>query len=327
MKKLLKIVGYLLLFVIVAIGGLILYATTMLPNVGDAPELKVEQTPERVKRGDYLANCVASCMDCHSKRDWSKFSGPLTPGTLGMGGETFDQKFGFPGAYYSRNITPAGIARYTDGELYRVITTGVTKEGRAMFPVMPYTHYATMDPEDIYSIIAYLRTIPSIENKVPESVSDFPMNIIINTIPSKATPGKKPDPADKVAYGAYLVNAAGCNECHTPEKMGQIIKELEFSGGRAFQMPDGSVVRTPNITPDAQTGIGNWTEDMFVGRFRAFAAPGYTPQPAVPGAPVSFMPWTMYGNMTPEDLKAIYAYLRNVKPLTNKVQPFTPAAH
>ena len=54
-----------------------------------------------------------------------------------MGGDVFDQKFGFPGKYYAKNITPEGISRYTDGELFRVITTGVTKEGKALFPVMP----------------------------------------------------------------------------------------------------------------------------------------------------------------------------------------------
>ena len=116
MKKLLKIIGFTLLGVAGLIGILIGYALIALPNVDKAPDLKVEITPQRVQRGDYLANAVASCMDCHSTRDWTKYSGPLVPGTLGKGGETFDQKFGFPGAYYSRNITPFGISRYTDGE-------------------------------------------------------------------------------------------------------------------------------------------------------------------------------------------------------------------
>lgn len=325
MKKVLKVIGYLVLTVIVGVGALITYALVALPDVGKAPDLHVEATPARIQRGDYLANSVASCMDCHSTRDWTKYSGPLVPGTLGKGGETFDQKFGFPGAYYSRNITPFGISRYTDGELYRVITTGVTKEGRPMFPVMPYTHYAKMDPEDIYSIIAYLRTIPAIENNVPPSKSDFPMNIIIHTIPKKAEPGKLPNPADKLAYGAYLVNAAGCNECHTRDKMGQIIKELEYSGGREFKFPDGSIVRSSNITPDVNTGIGSWTEEIFINRFRAFADSGYV-APGVPmGSFNTLMPWTMYGKMTPQDLSAIYTYLRSLPPQINSVEKYTPA--
>src|SRR6202012_5065901 len=112
---------------------------------------------EKIERGRYLANYVTVCMDCHSTRDWSKFSGPLKEGTLGQGGELFNQKFGFPGTYYSRNITPEGISRYTDGELFRLITTGVTKEGKPMFPVMPYPYYGKMDPDDIMCVIAYIR--------------------------------------------------------------------------------------------------------------------------------------------------------------------------
>ncbi|GAA4464309.1 hypothetical protein GCM10023093_14390 [Nemorincola caseinilytica] len=325
MKKVLKVIGILLLVVIVGVGTLITYALVALPNVGKAPDLKVETTPEKVQRGEYLAYAVCGCMDCHSTRDWTKYSGPLVPGTVGKGGETFDKKLGFPGTYYSRNITPYGISRYSDGELYRVITTGVTKEGRAMFPVMPYTHYAKMDPEDIHCIIAYLRTLPSIENKVAESHSDFPMNIIINTIPAKAVPGKRPSPADKLAYGAYLVNASGCNECHTREKRGQIIKELEYSGGREFRFHDGSILRSSNITPDVNTGIGSWTEDVFINRFRAFADSGYV-APGVPmGSFNTIMPWTMYGKMSREDLAAIYAYLRSIPPQVNNVTKFVPA--
>lgn len=326
MKKLLKILGIVLLLLVAGVGTLISYALLLLPNVGDAPDLTIERTPQRVERGRYLAHAVASCMDCHSTRDWSKYSGPMVPGTVGKGGEVFDRSFGFPGVYYSRNITPFGIGRYTDGELFRVITTGVTKEGRAMFPVMPYTHYGSMDPEDIYSIIAYLRTIPSIENKIPESISDFPMNIIINTIPQKATPGKLPNPADKINYGAYLVNTAGCNECHTREQRGQIIKELEFSGGREFKMPDGSIFRSSNITPDKQTGIGNWTEEQFVQKFKSYADSNYHPPAVAKGEFNSLMPWTMYGQMTPTDLAAIYAYLMSVPAQQNAVAKYTPPA-
>ena len=89
MKKILRYVGYLVAFVLVAIGALLTYVKAALPNVGDAQDLKIEYTPERVARGKYLATSVTVCMDCHSKRDWTQFSGPLVPGTLGQGGERF----------------------------------------------------------------------------------------------------------------------------------------------------------------------------------------------------------------------------------------------
>ncbi|MGH2646887.1 MAG: c-type cytochrome [Ginsengibacter sp.] len=325
MKKVFKILGYIVLFIIVCVAGLLIYVKTALPDVGAAPDMKITSTPDRIERGRYLANSVVVCMDCHSTRDWSKFAGPLLPGTLGKGGERFDQKVGFPGIYYSRNITPAGIGRYTDGELFRVITTGVTKEGTALFPVMPYAHYGKMDPEDVMSIIAYIRTLAPIESQVPKPVSDFPMNFIINTIPVKAAPQKIPPASDQLAYGAYITNAASCIECHTKVDKGKIIPEFSFSGGREFEFPDGSVVRSANITPDITTGIGTWTEEMFIDRFKAYADSSYHPATVTAGEFNSIMPWNMYCKMAKEDLAAIYTYLRSVKPITNKVEKFTAA--
>ena len=325
MKKLFKIVGYLFLFFVLILGGLITYVKTALPNVGAAADLKIEKTPERIERGKYLANNVTLCVICHSERDWSRFAGPIIPGTIGKGGEKFDQSVGLPGSYLSKNITPAGISRYSDGELFRVITTGVTKEDKPLFPLMPYSHYGKMDPEDINCIIAYIRSLPPIENKVGESSSDFPMNIIINTIPSKATPGKRPEPSNVLEYGAYMVNASGCIECHTKENHGQIIPELAYSGGREFKFPDGSILRSANITPDITTGIGSWTQDAFVNRFKAYADSAYKAPAVEKGGYNTVMAWTSYAQMSREDLAAIYTYLHSVKAMQNTVVKFTPA--
>jgi hypothetical protein len=325
MKKLLKAIGVLALLLVAILCGALLYVKTALPRVGEAQNIKVEHTQERVERGRYLANCVTVCMDCHSTRDWTLFSGPIKPGTLGMGGEKFDRQYGFPGVYFSKNITPAGIREYTDGELLRVITTGVDRKGRAMFPVMPYHYYGRMDTEDILSIIAYLRTLPALENKVPDSQSDFPMSLIINTLPTKASPQKRPAMSDSLAYGHYLVNAAGCAECHTPVKQGQIIQELMYYGGREFSMGPMGVVRSANITPDAETGIGNWSREFFVARFRSYSdSVDYQQQKVEPGMMQSVMPWTMYANMTEQDLNAMYTYLMSLKGMPNKVLKFEP---
>jgi len=325
MKKVIKIILLFVVVVAVGITGFIGYVKLALPDVGEAPELKVDLTAERIERGRYLANSVTICMDCHSNRDWSKFSGPIIPGTFGKGGDRFDHSVGFPGVYHAKNITPAGISRYTDGELYRVITTGVNKEGKAMFPVMPYRYYGKMDQEDIYSIIAYIRSLEPIENQVAESESDFPMNIIINTIPEKPSHVKRPDPSDEVAYGGYMVNASGCIECHTQVDQGQIIPELAFGGGREFNFPDGSTIRSSNISPEDETGLGKWTKEMFVQRFKMYADSSYVLPNVQPGEFNSIMPWTMYSSMKEQDLAAIYAYLRSVKPINNRVVKFSPA--
>ncbi len=326
MKKLLKIVGFLLLLFIVVIGGVLIYIKTSLPNVGLAEDLKIETTAERVERGRYLAHSVTACMDCHSTRDWSKFSGPLVEGTLGKGGDRFDHKVGFPGVFYAKNITPKGILRYSDGELVRVITTGVNKEGKAIFPLMPFLNYGQMDKEDIYSIVAYLRSLDPVDNNVPESAADFPMNFIMNTVPRKASFQKKPDSSDQLAYGAYLVNAAGCMECHTRVAKGQIIPELALSGGRDFAFPDGGVVFSSNITSDKETGIGKWTSEQFVSRFKLFEDSTYTLPTVQEGEFNTVMPWTMYGTMKEEDLTAIFAYLQSVEPIANKVTTYAAAS-
>jgi mono/diheme cytochrome c family protein len=324
--RILKLVGALALAILIGIGGLLTYLKYGLPDIAAAEDLKIDYTAERTERGRYLANAVTVCMDCHSTRDWGRFSGPITPGTLGQGGDRFDHSLGFPGVFFSKNITPAGISRYTDGELYRVITTGVTKEGRSMFPLMPYLYYGRMDPEDIYSIIAYVRSIPPIENNVEESRADFPVNFILNTMPQPAQPQQRPDTSDILAYGAYLVNASGCAECHTQiDGKGVIIPEVAFAGGREFMFPDKSVLRSSNLTSDGETGIGTWTEELFLTKFKIYGDSTYVPPKVVPGEYNSVMPWTMYGHMKTSDLKAIFAYLKTIAPISNKVQKFKPA--
>ncbi len=326
MRTFKKIFGRLLLVcLLIALAG-VGYIKFFLPNVGAATTMKIEQTPERVARGEYLANHVSICIDCHSKRDWTKFSGPPLENSLGMGGEIFDQKFGFPGTYYAKNITPEGISRYTDGELFRIITTGVNKEGKAIFPVMPYHNYGQMDEEDIKSIIAYIRTLKPIKNIVPQSVSNFPMSIIINTIPTKAALTKIPAKTDVINYGKYIVNAAACKDCHTQFSKGKLVAGTEFGGGREFPFPDGSIVRSGNISPDNATGIGGWNEAQFIKLFLSRSDSATLTNIIKPDEFNTIMPWTMYGKMTEEDLKAIYAYLKTITPINNTVQKFSPVA-
>jgi mono/diheme cytochrome c family protein len=324
MRKFLKVLGILLLIVLVAVVGLAAYIKLALPNVGDAPDLKVVSTPELVKRGEYLANNVMVCMDCHSTRNWNEFAAPIVPGTLGKGGEIFDQKMGFPGAYYSANITPAGVKDWTDGELFRAITTGVRKSGKPIFPVMPHHNYGKLDAEDIKAVIAYIRSLPAIENTVPQSSSDFPMNFIINTIPSKAALTTRPAPTNVVEYGKYMATAASCGECHTPFEKGKLITEFYMAGGRVFEMPAGTLI-SANLTPDPETGIGNWSKEAFLSKFKMYR------DSANAHMKVDFMneyntimPWSMYAGMTDEDLGAIYTYLRSLKPVKKANTKFKP---
>ncbi|MGQ8336806.1 c-type cytochrome [Sunxiuqinia sp. A32] len=324
MKKLLKFILWILGILVVGIVILLVYVKTMLPNVGEPEEMTIKLSPDRIERGEYLANHVMACMDCHSTRDFSLFAGPVVPGTLGQGGEIFDQNMGFPGRFISPNITPAKLSNWTDGEIFRAITSGVSKDGRALFPVMPHPNYGQIDPEDIKSIIAYLRSLPPIENEVEKSKPDFPMNFILNTIPKKATFQKTPPKSNKIEYGKYLATAASCADCHTKQEKGKIVGE-PFAGGMEFQFPDGSILRAKNITPHPDTGIGYWTEEMFIEKFKTYGDSTYNPHKVGPGDFQTMMPWMLYGKMKTEDLKAIFAYLKSVKPVENDVEFFSPA--
>ena len=324
MRKVLKVLGILLGIIILFIAGAAIYVKKALPDVGPAPDLKIVSTPEKVEKGKYLANHVVICMDCHSTRDWTYFAGPMKPDSLGMGGEIFDQTMGFPGSIHAANITPSGIGDWTDGEVFRAITTGVRKNGKPIFPVMPYHNYGKIDPKDIESIIAYIRTLPPIEHKVPESSYDFPMNFIIHTIPKKSEPTKRPPSTDRVAYGRYLVRAASCGECHTPFDKGTFDTTKYLAGGRTFSLPSGDVT-SANLTSDKETGLGNLTKEAFMGKFTAYRDSAYSHRK------IDFMkdfatvmPWPVYSGMKDDDLSAIYDYLVTLKPINHNIVKFKP---
>jgi len=320
-RKLKRTFGTILLLFVLMIGGVLVYVKYMLPDVGPAPVLNIKVTPALIKRGNYLANHVTVCIDCHSTRDYSIFSGPIQDGSNGGGGEKFDQRFGFPGVFYAKNITPYALGKWTDGEIFRAITAGVNKEGKALFPVMPYHCYGELQNEDVYAIIAYIRTLPSIEKNIPASVPDFPMNFIINTIPAKGKPMTAIH-GNPLAYGKYLTTIAGCGECHTKKADGKVAGP-EFGGGFEFHLADGNILRSTNITPDNATGIGNWTEDYFVQRFKSYTDSAARHKAVAKGEYNTVMPWIMYSDMDSSDLKAIYTYLRSVKSANNIVERFT----
>jgi hypothetical protein len=327
MKKILRVLLILIVVVTIITTCAFVYFNSKFPADIPVENIKVELTPERIQRGMYLANNVSMCTDCHSERDWNYFSGPVKEETIGSGGEMFNEPIAnVPGTIYSKNITPAGISDYSDGELLRVITTGIDKNGSALFPLMPYMHYRKMAREDIYSIIAYLRTLKPIANKIPERSLNFPMNFIVNTIPMTADLlDAIPSKGDTLEYGKYMANAAACIACHTQLDKGKFVPGMEFAGGFRFQFPNGDQVFTANITPDVETGIGALTKEGFIARFKSFAGQN-SRIPVKEHEKNTVMPWTRLGGMTEEDLGAIYTYLRTVTPVKNKVVTFRPRA-
>lgn len=289
-------------------------------------DTKEDSVKKVLTRGEYLVNHVAACLDCHSKRDFTKFAGPVVPGTEGMGGEEFTHELfeAMPGTVYAKNITSdpeTGIGTWTDDEVLRAITQGISKKGDTLFPLMPYANFNHMAKSDLLSIIAYIRTLKPIKNKVPERHLMIPISVAYpaQALQPSVDANVAPPESDPVKYGEYLVNFADCGTCHTPFVKGRPDFSRMLSGGNLFNLP-GFKVNTANITPDSATGIGAWNEERFLNKFLPYREEkGYNFNP---GKENTIMPLTVYAGMTDSDLKAIYAYLHSIKPISNKVEKY-----
>lgn len=290
---------------------------------------KIEVTPARLARGEYLALHVVDCLLCHSEARFERYGLPRVPGSEGKGGFRFGKDFGIPGVLFARNITPdpeTGIGKWTDGEVLRAIREGVDRDGNALFPMMPYPVYHEMSDEDARAIVVYLRALRPIRNAVPKSRIDFPVNLLIKSAPKPVDgPLVAPDRKDTVAYGRYLTIIGGCRGCHTPEsRPGQLIPGRDYQGGRAFKGPWGRNV-TPNLTPHKDAYLGRATKEEFIGRFRSFASLTGEAAPVASRGRNTLMPWLALSGATDEDLGAIYDFLKTLAPVENKVDPFPDA--
>jgi len=226
---------------------------------------------------------------------------------------------------YTRNITPdpeTGIGTWTDEDIIKAITRGISKNGDTLFPIMPYINYSRLAKSDLMSIVAYLKSLKPIKNKVQPRQLFVPLAMVYPP-PQAFSPSLDsniiPPASNLVAYGGYMTNAAVCNDCHTPmTKQGPDFSKM-FAGGFAFHIGD-LVVNSANITPDSATGIGTWNEERFLNKFTLYREEknwNYNP-----GKDNTYMPVVMYSGMTDQDLKAIYAYLRTVRPVSNKVEKY-----
>ncbi len=144
-KKVFRILGYVLAALIVLAGGTVTYLYARKPAMAPPSSLKIDRTPERLARGAYLYR-LADCDGCHSDRDYGRFGGPVNPGGLAAG-QTFPRELGLPGTVTAPNLTPdpeTGLGTWSDGEKVRAIREGVDKDGRTLFPMMPYEAFRKM---------------------------------------------------------------------------------------------------------------------------------------------------------------------------------------
>jgi mono/diheme cytochrome c family protein len=264
------------------------------------------QNQDLLARGTYLINGPAACGNCHTDRGPDLLS-LTTPNKYLAGGQKFTSPFFIT---YARNITPdkdTGIGTWTDAQIIRAFREGVAKEGNTLGPPMPIEIYNKMSDDDAKAIVAYLHTVKPIHNEVQEPKYKIPLH------PEPPAKGiAAPPKSDKVAYGGYIVNAiAHCLECHTPQVGPKRDYEHQAgAGGFRFEFA-GAIVYSRNITPDKETGIGDWSDDQIK---RAITEGiDKNGKQLIP-----LMPYPYFKNMTAEDVNAVVAYLHTLRPVSKK---------
>ena len=322
LKKLLLILGCVVLAVIVLLGAGVAYLFLRKPVQAPASSIKVVMTPERIARGKYIFHNVADCDGCHSQRDFSLVGGPVVESGRGRGNVLSQIMSGLPGTVVASNITPdpeTGIGTWSDGEKMRAIREGVDRDGNALFPTMPYAGFRNMSDEDVESVVAFLDSLPPVKNALPKTKLIFPVSVLIKSVPKPTGSVPPPDRSNRAKFGEYLVSLGGCGHCHTPQDKGQPIPGKLMAGGLPFSTTFGTVV-SANITPDLDTGTGKWSEEFFLKKFYDYKEYAEKGPPKSPG-PEAFtlMPWLGFSERPPDELGAIYAYLRTLPPVRNYV--------
>lgn len=279
-----------------------------------------ERTPARLARGQYLVEGPAACFHCHSDHDLTDPEYPIKQDMKGAGWHLPIPELG---AVYAPNITPdpeTGIGTWSDDAIARAIQEGVDVNGRALFPVMPYLNFRNLDSEDLASIVVYLRSIRPVKNAVPVTKLIVPLNFLVNTMPQPlASHADPPARTTAASRGEYLVHTvAGCGDCHTPQDdKGVPLPGLDFAGGALFHDPghNGAAVFSVNITPDP-SGIAHYDDHLFIQTMRTGQMGGRTLN--------HIMPFENFRNMTDDDLRDIFAYLKTLTPVKHRIDNTDP---
>lgn len=320
MKRWAKIVLLVLVVLIVALLGLGIQLfglrTFIGPRKRDLTGRKFESTPARLERGKYIATAMG-CLYCHSPHDWSKRDEPILPGMEGAGQQL--PYTDLPGKVIAPNLTPdkeTGSGTWSDDALARAIREGIGHDERTLFPIMPYAHYRIMPDEDLASVVVYLRSLPPVQHPLPKTEIIFPVKYLMRNAPQPITaPVAPPDLSDPVKRGAFLVNLTGCADCHTPvDSHHTPVAGMDFAGGQIIAAPSGPVA-SANLTSDP-SGIPYYDEAMFIKAMRTGAVGARELNSA--------MPWMVLRNMTDQDLGAIFAYLKTLKPVHHRVDNSAP---
>jgi len=304
----------------VLVGLFVLIAVAITLTIGWRPFLgpkkraltnrQFEATPARLERGRYLVTGLLACESCHTPKDWSTHGAPNIPGKE-LSGLPMPLP-GLPGTIVASNITPdkeTGAGNWSDDAIARSIREGITHDGRTIFPIMPDADFRNLSDEDLGAVVVYVRSVPAVRNALPPTQVKFPVNYLIRGAPEPVTSPVPGPEGDKVSRGRYLAKL-GCG-CHQPTG------DRAWSGGERLQGPWGDAT-SANITPDA-SGISYYDEATFVTALRT----GYVKARKLN----SIMPFGEFRNLSDDDLKALFAFLRTVPPVKHRVDNTLPPTY
>lgn len=316
MKKVLKILLFLVLglVAVVAIGAVVINSKGIPTYPVEKPAYSVHATPEKVARGKKLASML--CASCHLNEETGTLSGMRMEDAPEFG------------ELYSQNITQDkeyGIGNWTDGEILYLLRTGILPNGRYTPPYMAKLPF--MSDDDIESVIAFLRSddplvaatnVPDQPCK-PSLLTKALCNFAFEPLPFPTEPIPNPDTNAPAEWGRYLTYNLDCWTCHSPSFEKLNVMEPHHTpgflsgGNEALRDKEGNQVLSANLTPDKETGIGDWTEDQFVKAVK---------YGIMQGEPALRFPMMPYTQLTDEEAAAIYAYIQTVDPVQNKVERF-----
>jgi mono/diheme cytochrome c family protein len=263
-----------------------------------------------IAKGQYIFALAGGCA-CHT----------VPKGTENAGGRAFPIPFG---TVYSTNITPdkeTGLGDWSDQQIQDAMVNGIRPDGSHILPVMPYEGYSGMAQEDLKALIAYLRTLKPVKKATP------PLKVWVPFARSLGTPlylkvfgrfSSPPPQAPKsgIERGRYLVEHVSlCSDCHTPRNsIGVSNRSLFLAGAGKKIGPLGQAV--PNITPDKETGIGDWKREDIAGVLLTGTKPDLDNVQGLMAEVVDHG----YKNMAKEDALAIADYVKSVPPIKNKIE-------
>ena len=260
------------------------------------------QAQGSAERGKYLVNTIMTCQNCHTPK--GERGAPVFERDL-SGGLEFDEP---PFKVTAPNITQdkaTGIGAWTDAQIKAALRTGKRPNDVQLAEVMPTNFYGIVTERDMDSIVAYLRTVKPVGNKVPDPIYKIALPHIM--FPGGEKPFSEADLSDKVKKGFYLATIGHCMECHTPfgpPGSGVDFKGSLGKGGREFPGPWG-VSHSRNITSSKDKGIGGWSD----AEIKRAITEGVSRDGSRLKPPMGF---EFYKNLAADDLDAIVAYLRTV---------------